>query len=168
MEKFYPREKFLDSMGKQRSVSLFLEIEYQYDIALYSLKDVDHEVNGKIYPSIKRLYLEEADPTEYSFAMKYFLNWKHWKKVSESGTVAPHVKIWREELEQSLRSFAVQQMYKSAKEGNYQAAKWFADRSWSNRGAGRPSKAEIDSEKKFQAEMDKEYSEDSVRLFKIK
>lgn len=158
------REDLLDSAGKPLTQSLFLEITYN-ERSVYSLKE-DHCVwNGKVYPSLKKLYLEAEDPTEYDFATKYLLGYKHWKRICENKVLLKQIEEWREELEMKLRSKAVKNMLTSAKEGNYQAAKWFADRGWMNNGAGRPSKLDIEKEKKFQARVSDEYGADVVRLF---
>ena len=154
----------VDNGGKPLTQSLFLEIAYS-DKAVYSLKEYHCEHEGKTYPSLKLLYLEMEDPTEYDFAMKYLLGFKHWKRLYENKLIGRHIDEWREELEMKLRSRAVKHMLTSAAEGNYQAAKWFADRGWTNKGAGRPSKLDIEREKKFQANVDKEYGADVFRLF---
>ncbi|HET8689243.1 MAG TPA: hypothetical protein VFM18_21740 [Methanosarcina sp.] len=154
----------VDNAGKPLTQSLFLELTYN-EKAVYSLKEDHCEWEGKIYPSLKRLYLEIEDPTEYEFATKYLLGYKHWKRICENKQLIRHVEEWREELEMKLRSKAVKNMLLSAQEGNYQAAKWFADRGWSNKGAGRPTKADVEREKKFQARVDSEFSADVFRLF---
>jgi hypothetical protein len=56
-------------------------------------------------------------------------------------------------------------MMKSAAEGNYQASKWLTDRGWLTRGAGRPSKLDVESEKAFQARVKEDYTADVHRLF---
>lgn len=149
--------------GKPLTQSLFLEIGYS-DFAVYTLKDNTHVYNGKEYPSIKQLYLELADPTEYEFANKYFLGWRHWLRIAENKQIKSHILEWREELEYKLRSEAVKHMINSAKTGNYQASKWLVDRGWMTRPAGRPTKADIDSEKAFQARVNDEYAGDIFRL----
>src|SRR5690625_4311210 len=98
--------KFLDVNGQPLTQSLFLEIGYSTKYAIYTLKDYDHEYKGKIYPSIKHLYLDEEDPTEYVFANKYFMSWSHWKRVRENKVLQLHINEWREELEIRLRSMA--------------------------------------------------------------
>lgn len=158
------KSRFLDSSGRPMTQSLFLDITYN-DFCVYTFRDQDAEWKGKIYPSLKRLYLEEEDPTEYEFATKHLLNYRHWKRLCENKQVYKHIQEWREELEAKLRSKAVKNMLGAAQSGNYQAAKWFADRGWSNKGAGRPSKEDIESEKQFQARTEKEYGADIVRLF---
>jgi hypothetical protein len=158
------RQDFLDSTGRPITQSLFLEIGYA-EFSKYTLKDQDYEYNGQIYPSLKRLYLEAEDPTEYEFANQHLLGWKHWQRLCENKQVRKHIDEWREELEYKLRSQAVRKMMNAASGGNYQAAKWLVDRGWATRGAGRPSKAEIEGNKATQERLDNEFNNDVVRLF---
>lgn len=158
------KSKFVDACGRPVTQSLFLEIGYT-DFSYYTLKDHDYEYNGYIYPSIKRLYLEMEDPTEYKFATTYFLSWKHWKRICENKALKGHIADWREELEVKLRCKGVKNALVIAQNGSFQAAKWLADRGWESRGAGRPSKDEIEREKKFQTRAEEEYGNDVVRMF---
>ena len=165
MENINKHSLMLDSMGRFRTQSLFLELGYS-DESLYTLKDIDHEWNGKNYPSLKRLYLECADPTEYTFATTHLLGWRHWQRICENKVLARHVEEWRDELEVKLRSKAILDAVHAAKTGNFQAAKWVADRGWANKGAGRPSKSDVERETKIQSRIDEEYKGDVVRMFK--
>lgn len=158
------QEVMRDSMGKMRTQSLFLELGYGTE-ACFTLKDEDHEHNGRVYPSLKRLYLECSDPTEYSFAKEHLLGWSHWQRMCENKVIFRHIQEWRDELEVKLRSQAIMDAISEARKGHFQAAKWVADRGWSTRGAGRPSKADVEHEKKVQARIDNEYSGDVVRMF---
>ena len=161
------KEKMVDSTGRPLTQSLFLELGYS-DASVYTLKEDHYEYEGKMYPSIKKLYLECADPTEYEFAQLYFLNWKHWIRISDNKAVKTHVNEWREELEVKLRSIGVKQVRASAElPGGLQAAKWLADRGWSTRGAGRPTKAEIEREKAIQVKVENEYSADVLRFKRV-
>lgn len=162
-KKLPTKDKMVDSGGKPLTQSLFLEIGYT-EQAVYTLKDQDHEHNGKTYPSLKRLYLEAEDPTEYLFATTYLLGWRHWQRLCENKALRRHIDEWRDELEVKLRSRGVMQAIKNAELGGFQAAKWLADRGWDTRGAGRPSKEEIEKEKKIQAAISDEYGADIVRL----
>lgn len=158
------KTKLLDVGGKPLTQSLFLEIGYtQY--AIYTLKDVDYEYNGKLYLSLKRLYIEKEDPTEYEFANEYLLGWQHWKRLCENKVIRKYIDEWREELEVKLRSRGIKEAINAAEKGGFQAAKWLADRGWEQRGAGRPSKDEVEREKKFQARVSDEYGADVVRLY---
>ncbi len=155
---------FLDSGGKPLTQSLFLEIGYT-DQAVYTLKDDDHFYEGKLYPSLKRLYIEMADVTEYEFANTYLLGWRHWKRLCENKLIRKSIDEWREELELKMRAKGVKEAIKAAEAGGFQAAKWLADKGWNVRTAGRPSKEEIEREKKAQARLTDEFSADVVRLF---
>lgn len=159
-----PKASLVDSSGRPLTQSLFLEIGYS-EFAVYTLKDEDYEYEGKLYPSIKKLYLEEEDPTEYKFAVKHLLGWRHWKRLLENKLIRKSIEEWREELEIKMRCKGVESVIASAKGGNYNAARWLSDRGWEQRGPGRPSKEEIDREKKFQSRVSEEYSGDVVRLF---
>ena len=159
------REQMLDSLGKPITQSLFLEIGYT-DNAVFTLKETDYTYKGKVYPSLKRLFIESSDPTEYTFATTYLLGWKHWQRMCENQILRKHIDEWREELEVKIRSEAVKQAMTQASSGAFQAAKWVADRGWATRGAGRPTKAEMDKEKRIQEKIDDEYSGDVVRMFK--
>lgn len=154
---------FLDSAGKPLTQSLFLEIGYS-DQSVYTLKEDDHIYNGKLFPSLKRLYLETEDPTEYVFATTYLLNWKHWQRLCDNKVIRKYIDEWRDELEVKLRSKGIKELMKSANNGNYQAAKFLADRGWETRGAGRPSKEEIERNTKIEGRVNDEFSADVIRL----
>jgi hypothetical protein len=157
------KDKMLDTMGRPITQSLFLEIGYT-DAAVYTLKENDFEYNGKLLPSIRKLYLDIGDPTEYEFATTCFIGWSHWQRISENKVLRRHIEEWRVELEVKLRSRGVKAAMLAANTGNYQAAKWLADRGWDTRGAGRPSKADVEKETKIQAAISEEYSADILRL----
>ena len=161
------KEQMVDSTGRPMTQSLFLETQYS-PFAVYSLKDDDHIYNGKTYPSIKKLYLEIADPTEYAFATEYLLGIKHWFRICDNKLMQKHVEEWRFELELKLRSQGVKKMIGAARGGSLGAAKWLVDKGWSDRSAGRPSKEELEKEKKIRMNISDEYSEDMKRLALVK
>lgn len=163
--------KFKDDVtGNLLTQSLFLELTYgNTDNALYTLKEDDYEHNGKQYLSIKKLYLEIADPTEYEFAKKCFDSWAHWKRLCEKTTnLHPYIAAWREELEVKLRSQGVRgvmlEAYSEGK-GALQAAKWLADKGWTEkRTAGRPSNEELAGERKQRANVKQTMEDDLARI----
>lgn len=159
------REKFLDTGGRYLTQSLFLENNYT-DFAIYTLKDYDHTYEGKVYPSLKKLYMELEDVTEYDFADTYLAGWNHWQRICANKLMSEHVAEWRAELELKLRARAAKKMMELADQGQYQAVKWLADRGWDTRAAGRPSKLEKESHVSSATKMAKEYDNDVIRLFK--
>lgn len=162
------KEQMVDGAGRPLTQSLFLELGYS-PAAIYTLKEVDYEYNGRVYPSIKKLYVEVADPTEYQFAKQFFLSWKHWQRIADNKAIKPYIEEWREELEVKLRSIGVKRVMDHASlPTGLQAAKWLADRGWSTRGAGRPTKADIEREKAIMVKVEDEYSADVSRLQLVK
>lgn len=159
------KNKLTDSMGRPLTQSLFLELGYS-EYAVYTLKEYDYPYKGKHYPSLKRLFLLEEDPTEYTFAEKHLLGWQHWKRLCENKAIAKHIEEWREELELKIRSQAVRDMMNmcASESGNYSAAKFLADRGWEKRAAGRPSKAEKERHLRVEERINEEFSADIKRL----
>lgn len=98
---------------------------------LYCLTD-DHivEPDGTIYLSLKKLYLEEDDPSEADFAQKWFSGWKHWEGVSNHQAMTKYVREWRAIVESKTQQAAIQQIKKLAASGNFAAAKWLAEKEW--------------------------------------
>ena len=159
------KKKLRDGNGRPLTQSLFLEVGYNTKFAVYTQKDDDYEYKGKVYPSLKKLYLAHEDPTEYDFATTYLLGWEHWQRICRNKVFSKMIKGWREELELKLRSQAVRDIIElSTGDKGFQAAKWLADRGWDKRPAGRPSNEEVERETAMQSRLDQEYSADVVRL----
>lgn len=163
------KSRLLDALGRPLTQSLFLEIGYN-DYAVYTLKEQDYNYKGVLYPSLKRLFLQEEDPTEWEFAEKHLLGWQHWKRLCENKVIAKHIDEWREELELKIRSQAVKDMMSlcANEGGNYSAAKFLADRGWEKRAAGRPTKADKEKHLKIQERVDEEFAADFARLADIR
>lgn len=160
---FWPdRDKLKDPGGRYLTQSLFLEHKYDTTYAMYSLSDQDKEYEGKIYPSLRRLYLESMDPTEYTFATTYLSNWEQWQRICANQALLTHIEEWREELEVKVRAQAVKRILNLGID-NFTAAKWAADGHW-NVKRGRPSKAEQEREKKLRERALEEQENDSSRV----
>lgn len=159
----WKKEQLVDTMGRPLSQSLFLELGYNTDYAIFTLNDEDKIYQDRVYPSLKKWYLKVGDPTELTFARKCLLNWRHWKKLCENKLIRPYIEEWREELEVQIRAEGILSIVDQSME-NFQAAKWLADRGWDKRGAGRPSKAEKQREKDIQDRIDQELKADVLRM----
>lgn len=156
------KDKFKDEKGRYIVQGLFLEDRYNTDLAVYTLAGEDKDYKGKVFPSLKRLYLEHGDPKEYSFARKYLYDWDHWQRICRNKICGLHVEKWREELELSLVSEGVQTLIDLAiNDKSYQAAKYLADRGWDKSDRGRPSKEEVEGELRKQAQQEKEWGKTS-------
>lgn len=162
------KSKLLDTMGRPLTQGLFLEIGYDTKYAIFTLNDDDKMYEGVKFPSLKKMFLSCEDPTEYEFATKYLLGWRHWLRMNENVVLRKEFDVWREEFEVKMRSDAIRSIVDMTAEGsNFQAAKWLADRGWDKRGAGRPSKAESEREKRINSKLGHEFGNDIDRMDNI-
>lgn len=156
-----PRRVFKTDGNFLYTKQLFYEqadVERQY--VLYTLKDEDHQG----YPSIKRLYLEMEDETEYLFATTYFASWNHFKKICATPWFKPVIQEAREELRLKLAARNLAKIREKAKEGHVQANQYLLERKWDSAGPGRPSKKKIQEEASRLVEDKSFISEDYDRL----
>jgi hypothetical protein len=113
---------------------------------VYTLKNEDHEG----YPSLYRLYMETADPTEYRFACEHLDGWEHWETLSECAWFKPYITAWRRELDVRIKSLSLSRILQTASGGGrdaFQAGKYLLEGGWQGRDdrkrAGRPTKDSI-------------------------
>ena len=160
------KNRLKDTMGRPLTQSLFLEVNYNTDYAVYTLGDEDREYKGKTYPSLKLLFMKSEDVVEYDFANEYLLGWDHWMKLNGNKLLREYFDKWRHELELSVRSSAIKNILDVAAdpEKGFQASKWLADRGWDKRPAGRPSKYEVERETAVRARIHEEFEDDFKRL----
>lgn len=131
--------------------SLFLEESYTDKSAVvYTLKDVDHEG----YPSLYRLYLDKADPTEYEFSKEYLGGWYHWQMIANAAWFKPYITRWRTELELKIKAKALSNLFAVANDPyhkfHYEATKFILGNGYKppepKNAKGRPSKESIQEE----------------------
>lgn len=160
------KNKLLDDQGRPLTQGLFLEINYDEKYAVYTLKDYDHEWNGKTYPSLKKLYLETEDPVEYRFVSLHLASWNQWQRLLANKIIRKHIDEWREELRLKLMSAGVRelQMLARSENGNFQAAKFLAECGWDKRRAGRPSKEELEKALAMENRVQEDFDADIKRL----
>ena len=132
-----------DTQNKILTQSLFLETNQNTTyLPIFTLKEYDWERDGKFYPSLKKIYLQIAEPTEYEFAMSIFGSWRIWQRICNNGQVKKEVELWREELELKILSANLKGMAEVAKhEGSkgVTAMRYLAEGAWKKK-AGRPKK----------------------------
>tara|TARA_R110000850_G_C9824450_1_gene452751 strand:- start:197 stop:715 length:519 start_codon:yes stop_codon:yes gene_type:complete len=155
------KKQFKDARGRYIVQGLFLEDSYNTDLSVYTFDGEDKLYKGKLYPSLKKAYLEESDVTEYEFAKKYLFDWPHWERLCKNAIVSRHINAWREELTLALRSEGIATLIDLAiNDKSYQAAKFLADEGWIKNKRGRPSNEEVEGEVARRAKIEKEFSED--------
>lgn len=168
MEITWSKDQLKDQTGRLLTQSLILEFGYN-DFAVFTINDDDKEYKGRVYPSLKKYYLDCEDPYEYSFATKCLAGWRHWQRLCKNKLFKPHIEEWREELEVKMMSAGLGSLVDQALDGekpNFQAAKWLAEHGWNKRGAGRPSKAEKERIDNIQEQLMNELNENVIRMDK--
>lgn len=164
--------QFRTAQGNLKLLSLFYEDIYKPDDAIYTIRDQDKEAKGYLFPSLYKLYMAEADITEYNFANKYFESYQHWRVICESDWFKPYLQRWREELELKVKSEALKEIIAQANSSDprkrLEASKYLFEKVYVDRGAGRPSKKKIKEEAMIQARQDKIITEDFERIVKAR
>ena len=148
--------------GRNPTSSLFFELNDGTDkyTPIYSLEEF-HNV-----------FLELADLTEYKAAKKLVGEWTEWTRLKNgSPTFKRLVNEWKEELKVKLESEAYERilsLVNSDKEATaLSAAKWFAENGWEKSSKGRPTKAQIEAEKKRMAQEANVTSDELDRVTNI-
>jgi hypothetical protein len=162
---------FKDDINRWRTATLFAETNSNDKYTpIFTLEDEDKVLpDGTKLISMKRIYLEARDPTEYLAAKRIFSIWEPWEKLSKAPFFQPIIAAWRDELERLLRSEAIQEINAMSKGSKatgttFSAAKWVAEATWKKtyttqemgdddnaKGAGRPSKASVQKEAEIMA-----------------
>lgn len=164
------RDVMKDRQGRYRTQSLFWETrsdEKGY-IPLFTRKGYNHTVDGITYPSLKLIYLSynHIPEYEYEFAMDVFGSWDHWYLFANDSIFRKDVKEWRQELDIKIKAEAIKAMLAASKGEDAKgvaAAKYLADKGYVQR-RGRPSKEEIERERKISAGVSKDLETDMERL----
>lgn len=156
-----------DKDGRWRTASLFIETNRDNYTPIWTTKDEDVEVDGVMYPSLKKIYFsyDHTPGLEYDFAIESFKSWDHWVKLCGSQLRATFAE-WREELDIKLKANAVRSIIRVAKgtdAAGANAAKYLAEKGYANK-RGRPSKEEVARERKVAAGVEKELEDDLERM----
>ena len=107
--------KYLAAGGQRLSRTLFVEYaQYGEKPPLYTLAREDREVDGVVYPSLYRLYMEMGDIGEATFAKTYFYDLKQWLMIANSKMFGDEVALWRSELKQRKISEAIEELERDA------------------------------------------------------
>lgn len=157
---------FKDDAGRWRTSTLFEETNKYPEryTALFTLAENDVKLkDGRTLVSMKRIYMEARDPTEYRAAKRIFSTWEIWENLTKAAFFQDTLANWRSELKRQMRSEAIDEINSMAKGKKatgtaFSAAKWIAEATWersnnnadsdtfdkpvpkNGNGAGRPSK----------------------------
>lgn len=160
---------FKNATGQRLTKGLFYETtNLDKSSVLFTLKDQEHLG----FPSLRLLYLEAGDPTEFKFAVSHLDGWDHWTDLCEATWFKPYLTRWRAELELKIKSAALARIMVEAKtssKNSFMANRYLVERAWDVRGeskAGRPSKAAVREAAHEQASDMARINKDFERLTK--
>lgn len=161
---------YKDAQGRFRTVSLFAETitasaKAKGYAPVFTLRD---ECAAGL-PSLRKLFVLSNDPTGYQVAITALGSWQHWQKLYSTNWFMEYLEEWKIEQEVRMRSEAIMAIADEAKRGGASgntAAKFIAKREWEAR-AGRPSKEEVDRERKIAARIQDELHDDSARILQF-
>lgn len=164
----YKGNKFKNVMGAHLLQALFFEtaVDVERPDCLYTLKQEAHEG----YPSIHQLYVSLSDASEYSFALSYFDNLSHWKKLTACNWFKPYLEAMREELDLKLRAEALNNLKNIAADksnkSHYLANKFIIENGLAPKkdARGRPSNEKIKEAASQLFKTSEEVNEDYERL----
>lgn len=156
-----------DSTGRYLTKALFVEFNDGSFTPKFALKEQNET---KDIPWLRRLYIESEDVTEARFAEQVFGNQEHWRKLCSAQWFGEYIDEWRKDLEGILSARGVDLM-KTHAANSPVAAKWLAEKGWKGKpqgpnGRGRPTKEEVQGERKRQAEDRSFYTDAAARMFK--
>lgn len=166
----FDRSQLRDEMNKMRTSSLFVEfpVRGKSNGPLMTLRDVPYTMqDGTVLPSLREIYMQFSDPTEYSVAMHVLGDWNHWQRLTRNKNIMEYIQLWRDELEVKLRSEAIRGVVEVANgtsQSKLGAAKYIAEGGWKEKKAGRPTKGQINKQAKIEARIKNEVDEDLERL----
>ena len=103
------------------------------------------------YLQYYKLYIEEDDPTEYSFVKKHIGTLEEWDSLCLTPWFKPIISQWRKEVELKIKSKALRALRLVAcgdTRDAFVANRYLLDGNWKEtKKRGRPSKQEIEEEK---------------------
>jgi hypothetical protein len=142
--------RFKNSLGVLRLKKLFWEhcAPDEKALAVYVLADEDR--HG--LPSLKQLYLQGQDLTEYDFALAHLDSWEHWERLCNCSWFQDTLAQWRKELALKFKAQAIKRVQAEAEgtgKNSFQANKWLIDHGHVGEAVkgmgkkGRPTKDEV-------------------------
>ena len=161
-------EDFRDTRNRFRTESLFRERNHDKKYSSYfTLSDKD--IEGHI--SMRRVYLEISDPTEYQTAQALLGDFKHWQALCTRRWFREHLDQWRIELDTKLESEQIVKLRETAADpkssSRVTAAKTLLGKPWRKKDTlrGRPSEEERQGYMKQAAKQTSELENDYKNVF---
>ena len=162
-------KNLLTNQGQRLSNGMFVEYSYNNDVTppTYTISREDREIDGVVYPSLFRLYMEADDVTEYEFVKRHLHDFKQWKMLCNNKLFKDEIAEWREELRLRKIKQAVAGLEEDAQSDSRSAkssAKFLVERVYGlPKRSGRPAKPQTGRGAAAPSRTDTK--EDFTRLF---
>lgn len=143
----FPRLR--DTTNRRLTSGLFYEFRTPAASPVWTISSQDRIMDGVLYPSFHRLYIETLDPTDISFVDKYLhRDLEHFELICSNPKLKFNIDHWREEVALRLQSIALKRLTAAAptsQKDALQAAKYLGSRAWEGTRAarGRPKKQQV-------------------------
>lgn len=160
------KDRWCDKQGRSLTQCLFVEYYNPTFPPHYTLAEKDVVKDGKLYLSLKQLYLEAEDIGEYHFVKKYMYSWLQWERLLNNAVIRPFINQWRDELEVKLRSIAIRtlcDLSSTSEAKNTAAAKYIADKAYATK-ATKKDQQEKARELAVAEQISKETKDDMKRI----
>ena len=138
-----------DSIRNYRTMSLFEEYKHPDYASIWTLRPYDYKAKEGVYPSLRKIYMDLKDPTEGRIATEVFTTYELWNRIANSAWFKPYITQWRNELEIRLRAEGLSKLIEQSGRST-SAAQFLAEGKWKQK-RGRPTKEEVEGERKIQA-----------------
>lgn len=160
--------KYLSTTGQRLVRQLFIENRNigENDLAVYTMHREDEEYNGKLYPSLYKLYMAIKDITEARFVSRYLYDWEQWKSLCSSATYKDEIARWRVELKALVLGELIDTLIDDAhsnSKSSKSSAKFLVDK-LSKNAKGRPTTAVIPTSEEKASTIVSKIAEDMKRL----
>lgn len=165
---YVPKKKLLGNGGARLTRQLFIEYHNngEFDVAVYSLKRHDVTYNGKVYPSLYRLFMEEKDITEARFVSNHLYDWQQWDALVKGHFTKDEIARWRVDLKNIVMGELVDLLLEDAKsdsKSSKSSAKYLVNK-LSTGARGKPATAVVPTSEELTSETFKEVAADAKRL----
>lgn len=112
--------KFKNASNQYYTNSLFLEgPKGMTPIVKWTLGAEDKDE----VPSLQRLYFEQNDSSEVTFALKYFESWEHWELVRNCSLARAAIDKWQSTVIMKDKALAYARLKEMAEAGSLEANK---------------------------------------------
>ena len=162
------KNKFLGKGGVRLVRQLFIENDSigENDVAIYTMHREGRMIEGKVYPSLYVLYMQEKDITEARFVSKYLYDWQQWNSIAASSWYRDEIARWRTDLKAKLMGELVDKLIEDAhsdSRSSKSSAKYLVDK-LSKGPKGKPSTAVVPTNEETAQKITHDIAEDVKRL----